>query len=407
VKINRSWVCAVVAVAVVVAQASPAFARRAHSRRHHRIAHHRVGPVFVPWRLAVPPETPPEGPYASALLIDAESGRTLFAKDPTDPRPPASMVKMMTALLAFEALERGDIHLDDRVTIGLAASRTGGSGVFLKYGERLPFEDLLKAMMVASANGASVAIADALAGSQLAMISRMNERARELGMTETAYRTVNGLPPTRGKGIPDMTSANDLAILARKLLDHRQVFRYSSQPLVPIRGGTVMLRNTNHLVGHMDGADGLKTGYFHQAGFNLTSTASRDGLRLIAVVLGCPTLQSRFLVSQQLLEWGFAHFSKLKVVEAGQPISVEVQVSNGARQSVRPVAAGSLTYVVRNDEKKDLHVSFQLPTVVSAPIAKDQALGEIIVRDQQKVLDVIPAVSPVDVGSGSTRTLNP
>jgi D-alanyl-D-alanine carboxypeptidase (penicillin-binding protein 5/6) len=397
VKIKRSWVCVVVAVAVLATQASPAFARRARARHHHhhRITHHRVGPVYVPWRLSVPPETPPTGPYASALLIDADSARVLFSKDPTDPRPPASMVKMMTALLAFEALERGDIHLTDSVTIGLAASRTGGSGVLLKYGERLPFEDLLKAMLVASANGASVAI------------SRMNERARELGMTETAYRTVNGLPPKRGKGLPDMTSANDLAILARKLLEHREVLRYSAQPLVPIRGGTLMLRNTNHLVGHMDGADGLKTGYFHQAGFNLTSTASRDGLRLIAVVLGCPTLQARFLVSQQLLEWGFAHFSKLNVVEAGQPISIDVKVVNGARESVRPVAAGTLTYLVRNDEKKDFHVSFQLPAVVPAPIAKNQELGEIIVRDQQKVLDVIPAVSPMDVGSGSPRTVNP
>lgn len=408
-KINRSWVWVVVSVAVIVAQADPALARRTRTRNHHhhRIARHHAGPVFVPWRLAVPPQSPPEGPYAAALLIDADSGRVLFSKDPTDPRPPASMVKMMTALLAFEALERGDVHLSDPVTIGLAASRTGGSGVMLKYGERLPFEDLLKAMLVASANGASVAIADALAGSQLAMIARMNQRAHELGMTETTYRTVNGLPPTRGKGLPDMTSANDLAILARKLLEHRDVFRYSSQPFVPIRGGTVMLRNTNHLVGHMDGADGLKTGYFYRAGFNLTSTASRDGLRLIAVALGCPTLQSRFLVSQQLLEWGFAHYSKLKVVEAGQPISVDVKVANGARESVTPVAAGTLSYLVRNDEKQDLHVSFQLPTVVAAPIAKDQELGEIIVRDQQKVLDVIPAVSPMDVGSGASRTLNP
>jgi len=361
----------------------------------------------VPWRLAVTPPAPPAGPYVSALLIDADTGRVMYAKEPTEPRPPASMVKMMTALLAFEALERGDIHLDDMVTIGLAASRTGGSGVALRYGERLPFEDLLKAMLVASANGASVAIADALAGSQLAMINRMNERARQLGMTETVYRTVNGLPPTRGKGLPDMTCANDLAILARKLIEHRDVFRYSSQALVPIRSGSVMLRNTNHLVGHMDGADGLKTGYFYRAGFNLTSTASRDGLRLIAVVLGCPTLQARFLVSQQLLEWGFGHFSKLKVVEAGQPISVDVRVENGARESVRPLAARTLTYLVRNDEKRDLHVSFQVPTVVTAPIAKNQELGEIIVRDEQKVLDVIPAVSPVDVGSGTPRTLNP
>jgi D-alanyl-D-alanine carboxypeptidase (penicillin-binding protein 5/6) len=407
--INRGWVCVLVGVTALVAQSSPAFAR--HERAHRHVAHRvRPGTVFVPARLAAPPEHPPEGPYASALLIDADGGRVLFAKDPTDPRPPASMVKMMTALLAFEALERGEIHLDDKVSISLAASRTGGSGVLLKPGERLPFEDLLKAMLVASANGASVAIADAIAGSQPAMISRMNDRARELGMSETTYRTVNGLPPRRGKGLPDMTSANDLAILARKLLEHPLVLHYSAQPLVPIRGGTVLIHNTNHLVGHMDGADGLKTGYYRQAGFNLTATASRDGLRLIAVVLGCPTLQSRFLLAQQLMEWGFAHFSKLKVVEAGQSLSFDVKIANGSTDHVQPVAAQSVTYLVRNDAKSDLHVTFQVPAMVSAPIAKDQPLGEIVVRDKQRVLGVISAVSPIDVMGASTlsaRTLTP
>jgi serine-type D-Ala-D-Ala carboxypeptidase (penicillin-binding protein 5/6) len=316
----------------------------------------------------------------------------------------------MVALLAFEALRRGDVHLDDPVVISASASRTGGSGVMLKAGERLPFEDLLKAMLVASANGASVAIANAIAGSEPAMISRMNERARELGMTETTYRTVNGLPPRRGKGVPDMTSANDLAILARKLLDQHDVLRYSAHALVPIRNGKVVLRNTNHLVSHMAGADGLKTGYFRRAGFNLTATASRGGMRLVAIVLGCPTLPSRFLVAQQLMEWGFAHFSKLNVVEAGQPLSVEVKIANGAAESVRPVAAQSLTYLVNNDERKDLRVTFQLPTMVPAPVAMHQELGEIIVRDQDKLLGVIPAISPVGVASGPGTTgwtLNP
>jgi D-alanyl-D-alanine carboxypeptidase (penicillin-binding protein 5/6) len=160
----------------------------------------------------------------------------------------------------------------------------------------------------------------------------------------------------------------------------------------------------------MDGADGLKTGYFRRAGFNLTATASRDGMRLVAVVLGCPTLRSRFLVAQQMMEWGFAHFSKLNVVEAGQPLAVEVKVANGAAESVRPVAAQSLTYIVRRDEKKDLRVTFQLPTIVAAPIALHQELGEIIVRDQDKLLGVIPAVSPVGVATGpgvTGWTLNP
>jgi D-alanyl-D-alanine carboxypeptidase (penicillin-binding protein 5/6) len=389
-------------VAVVAGLASPAFGRQ--KRAHRPVAKERHRATPAPLRLAAPPETPPEGPYASALLIDADSGRVLFAKDPTDLRPPASMVKMMVALLAFEALARGDIHLDDPVLISRAASRTGGSGVMLKAGEKLPFEDLLKAMLVASANGASVAIADALAGGEPAMVSRMNRRARELGMTETTYRTVSGLPPRRGKGVPDITSANDLAVLARKLLDQHDVLRYSAHPFVSIRKGKVRLRNTNHLVGHMNGVDGLKTGYFRRAGFNLTATASRDGLRLVAIVLGCPTLHARFQVAQQLMEWGFAHFSKLNVVEAGQPLSVEVKIANGAAESVRPVAAQSLTYVVSKDERKDLRVTFQLPTTVDAPVAVHQELGEIIVRDQDKLLGVIPAISPIEVTSGGGTT---
>src|SRR6516225_5841037 len=155
---KRGWVCMLV-VAVVVGQSSFAFAR---NKRSHRSTPKHPAPAessYIPGRLASPPVNPPEGPYASALLIDSDRGRVLFAKDPTDLRPPASMVKMMTALLAFEALERGDVRLDDLVVISPAASRTGGSGVALKAGEKLPFEDLLKAMLVASAYGASVAIA--------------------------------------------------------------------------------------------------------------------------------------------------------------------------------------------------------------------------------------------------------
>jgi D-alanyl-D-alanine carboxypeptidase (penicillin-binding protein 5/6) len=311
-----------------------------------------------------PPENPPEGPYASALLIEAETGKVLFEKDAANQRPPASMVKMMTALLAFEALERGQVRLDQQVPISLAASRTGGSGVLLKAGERLPFEDLLKAMLVASANGASVAIAEALAGSQPEMIERMNQRARELTMTETTYRSVNGLPPRRGTGLPDLTSAHDLAILARALLGHHEVFRYSSQPMVPIRNGTVHIRNTNHLVGHMDGADGLKTGYYRRAGFNLTATATRDGLRLIAVVMGCPTLQSRFLLAQELMEWGFAHFSKPKVVENSQLHGNDIRVSDGQRDSLPP-ASNTASFILGDD----LRVTSKVPESVGATAA--------------------------------------
>jgi D-alanyl-D-alanine carboxypeptidase (penicillin-binding protein 5/6) len=392
---KRGRLGVIVVACVTFALTSPVLARSHRSHRHHARAH---SPLSKPARTVVP-EKPPLGPYASALLIDADSGRVLFQRNSTTPRPPASMVKMMVALLTFEALERGDLRLDQRVPISLAASRTGGSGILLRAGETLSLEDLLKAMLVASANGASVAIAETVAGSQQAMIARMNARARELGMSETVYRTVNGLPPRPHAGPPDMTSASDLAILARKLLEHREVFRYSSRPVVPIRGGTVLLRNTNHLVGHMEGADGLKTGYFRKAGFNLTATATRKGMRLVAVVMGCPTLACRFLKARELMEWGFAHFSKVNVIEAGQPLRVEVKVANGATDRVRPVAAEGLSYVLGDEERRDVRVTFQLPATVSAPISRNQELGEIIIRDRRRILDVIPAISPTGIAS--------
>ncbi len=393
---RRCWAWLLVAAVASLAIADPADARSRGQRR--RLSAERSASSFaIPARLS-PPEFPPPGPYASALLIDADSGHFLFEKDASEPRPPASLVKMMLALVTLEAIRSGEIRLDESIRVSRTASRTGGSGVYLRAGETLPLDELLRATLVASANGASVAIAEALAGSQQGMVERMNRRARELGMSRTEYRSVSGLPPARRRGPPDMTSAIDLATLARKLLEHKEVLGYTARERVPFRGGSVSLRNTNHLVGHMDGADGLKTGYYGLAGFNLTATAERDGLRLIAVVLGCPTLRSRFQVAQQLLEWGFANYTKLQLVRAGEPLALEIKVSNGGTTtSLHPVAAEDLLYLIRNDESRDLHVSFQLPSVVSAPIAKDQALGEIIVRDRSRIVDVIPALSPSDV----------
>jgi D-alanyl-D-alanine carboxypeptidase (penicillin-binding protein 5/6) len=393
---KRCWAWLVVLVVASLVVADSAFARKRTARRR-AAAIVRSSSYYIPARLA-PSEFPPAGPYVSALLIDADTGRFLFEKDASELRPPASMVKMMVALITLEAIRSGELSLGQSIRISKLASRTGGSGVSLRTGEVLSLDELLRAMLVASANGASVAIAEGTAGSQEAMVDRMNERARELGMFHTRFHTVCGLPPRARGGLPDMTSASDLAILARKLLEHKEVLQYTARELVPFRGGTVLLRNTNHLVGHMEGADGLKTGYYGLAGFNLTATAERDGLRLIAIVLGCPTLRSRFQVAQELMEWGFANYSKLQLVRAGEPLALEVKVQNGGTTtSLRPVAADDLVYLIRNGESRDLHVSFQVPPSVSAPIHKDQEIGEIIVRDRTQVLDVIPAIAPSDV----------
>jgi serine-type D-Ala-D-Ala carboxypeptidase (penicillin-binding protein 5/6) len=393
---RRGWVGLAMAV-VILTIVQPADARRGR-----RVARRTPPQPMVPAARCAPGDA--AGPYTSALLVDAETGRVLFEQDAFEARRPASMVKMMNALVTMEAIERGDIALDKPIVVSREASRTGGSGALLRAGEVLTLEDLFKAMMVVSSNGASVAIAEAVAGSTDAMVVRMNQRAREIGMTQTVYHTVNGLPPARNADwLPDMSSANDQAILARKLLEHPQILHYSAEPVVRFRNGRVVLRNTNHLVGRMEGVDGMKTGYYRLAGFNLTTTASRHGMRLVSVVMGCPTLRDRFRVSQQLLEWGFAHYSKVELVHAGEPLAVEIQVQNGTQPVLRPVAADGMSALVRNGDPTDLRLSFQVPSVVTAPVTKDQPLGEIIVRDARGVVDVIPAVSPTDVVTTPVR----
>ncbi len=313
---KRCWIWLLIVAVGVAGWTDPAFARRVRHRQWNKrpVPHSESRPSN--------PESPPTGPYQSALLIDAKTGQVLFENNSAKPWPPASMVKMMVTLIALEAVHAGEMRLDQPVRASLLAARTGGTRVALRPGEVLPLEEFLKAMMVASANDASVAVAEAIAGNTAAMVERMNRRARQLGMTETVYRTVNGLP-SRRRGIPpDMTSANDLAILARKLLDYPEVLHYSAQSEVPFRNGLVRLRNTNHLIGKMAGADGLKTGYIRLSGFNLTATAMRDGTRLIAVVLGCPTLRSRFDLAENLLEWGFSHYTKLDLARGGEPLNV-------------------------------------------------------------------------------------
>jgi D-alanyl-D-alanine carboxypeptidase (penicillin-binding protein 5/6) len=345
------------------------------------------------------PEVPPEEPYESALLLDADSGVALFEKESFKAWPQASLVKMMVALVALEAVAGGEISLTAPVRVSRAAALAGGSQVHLRRGEVLTLEEALDATIVASANDASIVVAEAIAGSREAMIDRMNLRAAELGMADTHYYTVNGLPPARSTDPTDVTTAHDLAILARTLLSRTGMLDYSSKQVAPFRNGRTRLRSTNLLLGRVAGVDGLKTGYIRVAGFNFVATATRSGMRLIAIVLGCPTLRSRFDLAQVLLEWGFAKYSRLDLVHAGEPLAVQVAVANGSTAAVRPIAAEDSSFLVKRGQERNLEVRYQLPTVVTAPISKDQALGEIIVRDGEEVLAVIPAIAPEDVAA--------
>ena len=395
---RRFSVWVVVVAFLVTTLPSEADARRRRRAKPPR----RRAPVVETYKRPAVPTLPPEGAFRSGLLLDADTGNVLYSYDSRREWPQASLVKMMVALVAFEAIEAGEIRIDEPVTISRYAAAMGGSQVFLRPRETLPLSELLKAMMIASANDAAAAVAEAVGGSADEMIERMNERAEKLGMNGTKYTSVNGLPPKRGKGF-DVSTAADLGILARELLKHPSVLLVTSQSEVPFRTDKVRLHNTNHLVGRTPGVDGLKTGYVRLAGFNLIATAKRDEMRLIAIVLGCPTLRSRFRMAEDVLEWGYANFSRFELVKAGEPLAIDVRVQNGSTPIVRPVAGRGSSFLLRKGEEKQLEVSFQVPAIVAGPITANQPLGEIIVRDGQQIVAVIPAVAPnaVDVPNGT------
>ncbi|MBI3757079.1 MAG: D-alanyl-D-alanine carboxypeptidase [Deltaproteobacteria bacterium] len=342
------------------------------------------------------PALPPSQTFAAALLADAATGQVLFSQNDRREWPTASLAKMMVGLLTLEALERGEVSLHTPVPISKRASVAGGRMIHLRPGEEFPLEELLRAMMVTSANDAAVALAEHLKGSVEECVAAMNRRAQQLDMYQTHYQTPNGLPLRDGRP-PDMSSASDQAILGRTLAKHPLLLQWTSLSRVPFRQGRTYLPNTNHLVGQVVGVDGLKTGFTAQARFNLVTTAQRGSLRLIAVVLGGQSSGLRFHTAANLLEWGFAHFTRKNVIESGQPIGAEVRVEQGSSSTLQPIAANGASLLMSKDAATDLSLVPQLPSIISAPIARDQVLGQIEVRSKNHTVVVIPAVSPGDI----------
>jgi len=243
-------------------------------------------------------------PYVGAIVVDGETGEVLFEDGADRKTYPASVVKMMDLLLVLEAVERGEVAPDDAVRVTAEAARTGGSQVYLKEHEVLVVEDLLYALMIQSANDAAMALAIHIAGSRDGFVSRMNARAQELAMTATRFTSPHGLPPSAGQD-PDMTTARDIAKLARALLGRPGAIRYTSTKTYAIRSGQFVMRSHNSLLESFPGCDGLKTGYFSAAGFSIAATASRGGKRMIAVVLGSESSKLRDQKTRDLLNLGF------------------------------------------------------------------------------------------------------
>ena len=340
-----------------------------------------------------------QGDYAEACVLEPVSNTFIFEKNDQAPWPTASLAKMMVMLIVAEKLHDGSLKPTDQVTTSRAAAKMGGSQVYLKEGETFSLDDSMKAIAVHSANDSTVAVAEYIAGSSEAFVQMMNRKAAALGMKDTHYYFVHGLPPGPGEQA-DVSSAHDEAILARELVKYPDVLRWTSITTAPFRNGTFTLQNTNHLVFTYKGCDGLKTGFYDKAGFNVVATAKRGDLRLIAVVLGSVRKPANFKTASELMSQGFLDYEMRSVAKKGSTVPQAVAVNDGTVASLKPVFGGdAAVFTKRTDDAKSsiLKVAYNLPPSVPAPIKAGQQLGTAEVTEDGKAVATVALLAPTDV----------
>lgn len=327
-------------------------------------------------------------PHKACLLMEASTGRVLYEDNADEPLPIASVTKVMATLLITEALDDGRLSLKDMVTVSDRAASMGGSQVFLEPGEQMTVDDLLKSLIVVSANDATVALAEAVCGSEEAFIAEMNEKAEALGLTNTHFVNTNGLP-VEGHH----SSARDVALTTRALLEHPVVLNYTNIWMDTIRDGAFGLANTNKLVRFYQGANGMKTGFTSEAGYCLSGTALRDGMQLIAVVLGSPTSDDRFALAKQLLDFGFAHYA-ITTPEVTLPESLSV--TRGVEDTVG-LTCEAPSILTEKGGAGNITQSLSLPESVDAPIEAGQVVGTLNFLRDGDVLASVPVCAAASV----------
>ena len=324
---------------------------------------------------------------AGAVLMEKETGTVLYEQNAHDKLEPASVTKVMTLLLVMEAIDSGNLSRDDLVTVSAYAASMGGSQVYLKEGEQMTVNDLLKAVAVASGNDASVALAEHLCGSEDAFVAKMNERAAQLGMEDTCFVNCTGLPAAG-----HLTSAYDIALMSRELiLNHPSIRDYTTIWMDTLRDGQFQLANTNKLIRFYEGATGLKTGSTDAAGYCLSATAERDGMELIAVILKSSTKDTRTAAAQTLHNSGFAN-SPLRDVYPSQALP-PVSVLLGQSETVQPVLAQPTRILVSRSMVNQVETQLELCEDVEAPVEQGQTLGKMTVTAGDQVLAQIPIVA--------------
>lgn len=347
--------------------------------------------------LAAPLEAAPplELQSPSYLLMEESTGEIICEKNADERRPVASVTKLMTLLLTFEALEDGSVRLGDSVTCSKNAAGMGGSQALLDAGSQYKLEDLLRSTIIASANDSAVALAEHIAGTEENFVDRMNARAAQLGMNDTAYQNCTGLP---AKG--QFTTARDVATLSREMANHPDYFKYSTvwmDTLTHPGGRVTDLTNTNRLVRFYQGCDGFKTGSTNEARYCISATARQGDMRLIAVVLGAPASLTRFNEARKLLEYGFASYQLLEVCSQGDLLEQNVSVSRGGADAVGVAAGETAKLLVKKGAEKGLSLQVALPETVKAPVRRNEVLGEIRVVKDGNIVRTLPAVAAGDV----------
>ena len=327
----------------------------------------------------------------SAVLMEASTGKVLFEKNSHEQRPCASITKVMTMLLVCEAIDSGKLSLDDMVTSSAHAAGMGGSDIWLEEGEMMSVHDMIKATVVASANDAAVALAEHLCGSEEAFVSKMNEKAKALGMNDTVFKNCNGLDEEG-----HLTSAYDVAVMSKELMKHEMIFEYTSIWLDNLRDGKTQIVNTNKLLKTYNGITGLKTGTTDDAGCCMSASATRDNLSLVAVVLGCGTGKERFADAAALLDYGFANYS-VKELSLPKDFTNIIKVENGMAENVGISCEVKGNVVLDKNSQTEIKENLKLPEKVTAPITKGQKIGTLTYSTQDETIYTFDIVADSEV----------
>ncbi len=331
----------------------------------------------------------------SAMLVEAATGTVIFEKDADSKRQVASLTKLMTLLIALEELEAGRISLDDDVTISPAAAAQIGSQALLDAGATYKLSEMMKSTIIASANDSACAIAEHIAGTEEAFVAQMNERAANLGLSNTVYRNCTGLP-MEGQ----YTTARDVARLSCELSKHPAYYQYASVWMDTLKhpsGRVTDLTNTNRLVRFYKDCDGFKTGSADASKYCLSATAEKSGLRLIAVVLGSDASQRRFDEARAMMDYGFSSYKRVQILRKGEFLGKQIPVKLGSSETVDAAVGAGISMLMKLGQEKQLTLEMELPAEVSAPIAAGETLGIVRVLLNGNVIAKLPAVAATEV----------